>query len=59
MVTRHAHREAQDAIIYTGLEQDGPDDAGCIDPDQERGRPNIDIPSELQRGNMWQLRHEH
>lgn len=59
MVTRYAYRETKDAILHIGPEQDRSDDVGRIDPHQERGRPHLDIPSKLPRGNLRQLRDEH
>ena len=53
MVSRQTHREAKDAVLHVGLEQDGADGVGRTDSDQERGRPHLDISSQLQGGNLW------
>ena len=47
MVTRHPKREAQNAIVHTGSQQDGPNDVGRADSDQERSGPNPDVSPEL------------
>ncbi len=52
MEPRRAHVKAEDADIYAGLEQDGAHGARCVDPDQERGGPNVDLPTQLSRGHL-------
>lgn len=53
LVARQTHREAENADLHTGHEQDRADGVGRLDPDQERSRPHIDLPAKLQRRYLW------
>ena len=56
---RHTNREAQDAELHPRPQQDRAHGPRRPDPHQERARPDPDLPPELQRGYLRQLRHEH
>ena len=59
MESRWANLKASHAELHSRLEQDWTHDVGCIDQNQERGRPHTHFPTKLQGGNLRQLCDEH